>query len=327
MTVALFLLCILFSCDEYNLVRTNPHDPKSNFYKPLLTTLTTTTATIITSNSATLGGNVTFDGGDNVTVRGVCWSTTANPTTASSKTTDGTGLGSFVSILTGLTANTKYYVRAYAINSTGTAYGNEQNFTTTSITVTDIDGNVYNTLTIGTQVWMKENLKTTKYRDGISIPLVTDATAWSNLSTPGYCWYNNDATNYKATYGAIYNWYTVTTGKLCPIGWHVPSDAEWTTLTTYLGGESVAAGKMKETGTTHWTSPNTGTTNESGFTALPGGHYNGAFYFIGNDGYWWSTTEYSATDAWNLHLYHNVNNVFRESSNKKIGFSVRCIKD
>ena len=172
-----------------------------------------------------------------------------------SKTTDGSGTGTFTSSITGLTAGTTYYVRAYATNSAGTGYGNDISFTTQQGgvgNVTDDDGNVYHSVTIGTQVWMVENLKTTKYNDGTSIPLVTDATDWHNLLTPGYCWNNNDEATYKATYGALYNWYTVNTGNLCPTGWHVPGDAEWTTLTTYLGGEDVAGGKLKEVGITHW---------------------------------------------------------------------------
>ena len=139
----------------------------------------------------------------------------------------------------------------------------------TPLTATDIDGNVYHTVTIGTQIWMVENLKTTRYNDGSPIPFVTDSSSWSNLTTPGYCWYNNDTTN-KNTYGALYNWFAVNTGKLAPTGWHVPTDDEWTTLTTYLGGESIAGGKLKETGTTHWRTPNAGATNEIGFTASSG---------------------------------------------------------
>ena len=142
---------------------------------------------------------------------------------------------------------------------------------TPSNTVTDIDGNVYHTVKIGTQVWMVENLKTTKYNDGTPIPLVTANSSWAILTTPGYCFYNNDANVNKATYGAMYNWYIVNTGKLCPAGWHVPIDAEWTTLTNYLGSENAAGGKLKEFGISHWVTPNDGTTNSSGFTALPAG--------------------------------------------------------
>jgi uncharacterized protein (TIGR02145 family) len=177
---------------------------------------------------------------------------------------------------------------------------------------------------------MAENLKTTKYNDGTSIPLVTDGAAWAALSTPGYCWYNNDAATYKATYGGLYNWYTVNTGKLCPTGWHVPTDAEWTTLTTYLGGESVAGGRLKETGTTHWASSNEGATNESGFTALPGGKrsYDGLFNGNKINGVWWSSTEYPSSYAWYRFMYSYLSDVTRDYYySKPYGFSVRCIKD
>ena len=293
-----------------------------------LPTVTTSSVTNIGQTSATSGGNVTSDGGATVTARGVCWSTSANPTTADSKTIDGSGTGSFTSSLNGLVPNTTYYVRAYATNSVGTAYGNQESFTTAG-TVIDIDGNVYNTVTIGSQVWMAENLKTTKYNDGTAIPLVTDSTSWSNLTTPGYCWYNNDEAGYKNVYGALYNWFTVNTGKLCPIGWHVPTDAEWTTLTDYLGGESVAGGKLKETGTTHWLSPNTGATNETGFTALPGGYRAGSGYFnhVGSYGHWWSATEGSAGNAWGRYVGYDNSNVYGLSDSKQAGFSVRCVKD
>jgi len=197
-------------------------------------------------------------------------------------------------------------------------------------TVTDIDGNTYQTVTIDTRIWMVENLKTTKYNDGTAIPLVaTDNIAWSNLTEPGYCWYNNNQAMYGNTYGALYNWYAVNTGKLCPTGWHVPTDNEWIILTNYLGGESIAGGKLKETDTTHWNSPNTGATNETGFTALPGGYrsVDGNFYYIGFDGYFWSATELGVNYAW----YQEVmfyNSGFRLLNGlKRNGFSVRCLRD
>ncbi|MFA5818585.1 MAG: FISUMP domain-containing protein [Bacteroidales bacterium] len=294
-------------------------------------TLTTTAASSITSTTATSGGNITSDGGAAVTARGVCWSTSANPTTAlSTKTTDGTGTGSFTSSLTNLSANTTYYVRAYATNSVGTAYGSNLSFTTTAgsgSTITDVDGNTYSTVTIGTQVWMDSNLKTTKFNDGTAIPLVTDNTTWSWTSTPGYCWYNNAAAN-KNTYGALYNWYTVSTLILCPTGWHVPSDAEWTTLTTYLGGESLAGGELKETGTTHWLSPNTGATNASGFTAVPGGHRNnyGSFFYVGIGGYWWTSSGYGSY-SWSRSILNDKSNVNRSYYYRQGGSSVRCLRD
>ena len=195
--------------------------------------------------------------------------------------------------------------------------------------VKDIEGNVYKTVRIGNQTWMAKNLKTTKFNDGTAIELVTDGAAWAALSTPGYCWYNNDAASYKATYGALYNGYTVSSGKLCPIDWHVPSDADWTILTNYLGGESVAGSKLKETGTSFWVSPNTGATNESGYTALPGGlrYHDGSFHDFGFSGYWWSSTEYSTARAYFRYMDYEYSNVFRFNNLKKIGFSVRCLRD
>jgi len=200
---------------------------------------------------------------------------------------------------------------------------------TPGITVTDIDGNGYHTVTIGTQVWMVENLKTTKYNDGTAIPLVTDGTEWSGLSTPAYCWYNNDAATYKSTYGALYNWFAVNTGKLCPAGWHVPTDAEWATLVAYLGDSTTVGGKLKETGTAHWVSPNTGASNSSGFTALPGGsrYSNGSFYLNGKYGWYLSSTESSTTDEWHMYMQYNSSQIFRTAGSKVLGFSVRCIKD
>jgi uncharacterized protein (TIGR02145 family) len=198
-------------------------------------------------------------------------------------------------------------------------------------TVTDIDGNVYHTVTIGTQVWMVENLKTTRCNDGTPITLETDGWAWTNLYAPGYCWYENDSATYKTTYGALYNWWAVNTGKLCPTGWHVPTDAEWAILTDYLGGTGVAGGKLKETGTIHWQSPNTGATNETGFTAVPGGYrlyQDGTFDHIGSTGYWWSSSEgdYSPL-VWGRYIYFNDVIEDRIITFAYCGYSVRCIKD
>lgn len=197
-------------------------------------------------------------------------------------------------------------------------------------TVLDIDGNAYTMVTIGTQIWMAENLKTTRYNDGTAIPLVTDAAAWAGLTTPGYCWYNNDSTMYRPTaYGALYNWYAVNTGKLAPTGWHVPTVAEWTTLTTYLGGDTIAGGKMKEAGTTHWYSPNVGATNETGFSALPcgGRAYNGTFMNISLYGNWWSASVSDALNSWNGGLYYNAVYFGLDDLYNTYGFSIRCVKD
>jgi uncharacterized protein (TIGR02145 family) len=192
----------------------------------------------------------------------------------------------------------------------------------------DYQGNVYEVVTIGTQVWMAENLKVTKFNNGDDIPFVTDPTSWSNLTSPGYCWYVN--TSETNEYGALYNWYTVNSGNLCPTGWHVPSDVEWTTLTNYLGGTSVAGGKLKETGTEHWMSPNTGATNETGFTALPGGcrDSNGVYTYMSTGGFYWSTTPVGvSTRAWYRYLNYNEATISRLNNNKNTGYSVRCIKD
>lgn len=195
-------------------------------------------------------------------------------------------------------------------------------------TVTDKDGNVYHTVTIGTQVWMVENLKTTKYNDGTDIPLVKDSATWANLATPGYCWLYNDQLTYINTTGALYNWYAVNTGKLSPIGWHVPSDSDYIVLTKYLGGESIAGGKLKETGTTNWKTPNTGADNTSGFTALPGGYRNEhGFYGIGVNGSWWTTTPVGTDNAMYLYLENTNAEAQRLNYKKMHGFSVRCIKN
>ncbi|MFA4851475.1 MAG: FISUMP domain-containing protein [Bacteroidales bacterium] len=197
-------------------------------------------------------------------------------------------------------------------------------------TVSDIDGNVYNTITIGTQVWMKENLKVTHYSNGDAIPNISDNTSWSNLATGARCYYNNDSAVNAPVYGVLYNWYAVNDSRnIAPTGWHVPTDAEWTTLTTYLGGESVAGGKLKETDTTHWQSPNTGATNETGFTALPSSFRgdNGIFGYVGVYGYWWSSTEYNAIYAWFRDVHYNVSSVGRSYYDKEVGYSLRCMKN
>ena len=199
-------------------------------------------------------------------------------------------------------------------------------------TVTDIDGIVYKTVTIGTQVWMAENLKTTRLNDGTAIALVTDDSAWDSLTTPGRCWNYNDSTSNKKTYGALYNWYVVNSGKLAPAGWHVPTDSEWSIIITYAGGDSMAAGKLKEVGTMHWFPPNTGATNEFGFSALPGGYRDGYGIFIGpgNYGYWWSSTPSTAsgvTDSWGPNMYWNTVNVYDRLQDMNFGLSVRCVKN
>lgn len=207
-------------------------------------------------------------------------------------------------------------------------------------TVKDIDGNEYHTVTIGTQTWMIENLKTTHYNDSTAIPMVTDSAAWRNLITPGYCWYNNDSTTNKSTFGALYNWYAVHTGKLAPAGWHVPTDADWSTLennaTAYLYVSGSLA-KILAANTTWLKSANTGTignnlalNNTSGFAALPGGsreNYIHSFNSIDSTGLWWSSTQESDTTSLSIFLRCDFNSVERYFKHPWNGLSVRCVKD
>ena len=305
--------------------------------KEKLPDITTAAISEITSTTATSGGNVTNDGGAAIVSKGVCWNTSYNPTVENSKTNEGSGLGSYTSFITPLTPNTYYYLRAYVVKSTGIVYGNQIHFTTLcddkTCTVMDIEGNIYNTITIGTQKWMKENLKTTKFLNGSDIPLVTSSLDWYNLNTPGYCWYNNNP-KYKATYGGLYNWYAIDihsngNKNICPLGFHIPTDAEWTTLITYMGGDSVAVGKLKETGISHWQIPNSDATDEMGFTALPGGgrDLDGRFYDIGKYGFWWSASEFVPGGAWSRFLGYDGRGGFSHRNFENDGFSVRCVKD
>jgi uncharacterized protein (TIGR02145 family) len=294
-------------------------------------TLTTAGITSVTPFGAISGGNITNEGGL-ITANGICWSTEPGPTTGlSTKTVEATGSLIFVSNLTSLQPGLTYYVRAYATNDAGTSYGEEIVFNSK---IADADGNTYNVAVIGSQVWMVENLKTTSYSDHTGIPLVIDNSQWAGLTTPGYSWYNNDASSYKNAYGALYNWYAIDTlsngfKNVCPLGWHLPADEEWAALSAYLGGESVAGGKLKESGMVHWQSPNTGATNSSGFTALPGGGRDtfGTYYSILNGGLWWTGTEDGPANAWIRSLLSNTISVDRTANGKRNGYSVRCVKD
>jgi uncharacterized protein (TIGR02145 family) len=306
----------------------------------------------LTSTSARVNGNLVSTGGHYVNVVFYYSDIITVPTRSDNYILAGSGdqPGNFSVWIYDLTPGTEYYVRACALGFGDiVSYANVITFSTLGSVVgdiifnpdlmygslTDIVGNIYRTIEIGSQTWMAENLKTTKYNDGTNIPLVIDLTDW-HRTTPGYFWYLNDEAKYKSPYGALYNWYTVNTGKLCPTGWHVPSDTEWTTLTSNLGGESITGGQLKETGITHWITNNSEITNSSGFTALPGGTRWGYqivptryFSYLSYVGGFWSTTEYSGNKS--AVYFRTLNGISEECvrgwDSKVRGFSIRCLKD
>ena len=301
--------------------------------------LTTNEVKSITSKGAVSGGYITSNGGGAITGKGGCWATTENPAISDFKTSDGTAPGSFNSYLTGLSPSTKYYVRAYATNSAGTSYGDQLSFTTASFTenpailnpdlaydsVTDIEGNIYRTIQIGTRIWMAENLRTTQYNEGTGIVNIIDDESWFSSDDGAYCWYNNDISN-KDVYGALYNWFAVSTGNLCPSGWRIPAQSEWVSMINSIGELSVAGAGMKESGTFHWNYPNQDATNESGFTALPGGlrYVDGIFMNMGISGRWWTSTDNVGV----IEITYNSSSVNTNASCAwRRGISVRCVKD
>ncbi|MFZ4708107.1 MAG: FISUMP domain-containing protein, partial [Bacteroidales bacterium] len=296
-------------------------------------TVTTSEIREITSVSAISSGEVTLNGGAPVTERGVCWNTSQNPTIEDNFTVNGSGTGTFTSNITNLEPGTTYYVRAYATNSEGTAYGNVLIFSTPTEflcgdNITDTrDGKVYSTVQIGTQCWMAENLNIGAYLHG-------SIEQSKNGIVEKYC-YNNLETNCDV-YGGLYLWdevmqYSTVEGEqgICPPDWHLPSVTEWNILTDLLGGLTFAGGKMKETGMTYWFSPNTGATNSSGFTGLPGGtrYPNGLFYSLSGIGYWWSSTEYDIMYDYGRSLEYNGEHIGTGILPKGYGISVRCLND
>ncbi len=302
----------------------------------------TTSVDSTTPVTAYISGEVVSEGGSTVTARGVCWSTNPAPTTADNSTSNGSGIGPFESLLICLEQNTTYYVRAYATNSDGIGYGDEISFETTMFetdSVMDIDGNWYQTIKIGEQWWMMENLKVKNYRNGEPIQNVTDDSEWGGLSTGAYCDYDNDTAN-AVIYGRLYNWYAVAdTNGLAPQGWHIPTDEEWMELEDFLGmslGDLIATGlrgtteggELKQYGTENWLSPNYGATNESGFYGFPGGYRNqtGTFSYLSIYGSFWTNTEYDEDLVWDRHLHHNNAQISRNYAEKNYGFSIRCVK-
>ncbi|MFN8211151.1 MAG: fibrobacter succinogenes major paralogous domain-containing protein [Bacteroidales bacterium] len=392
--------------------------------------LATTEASDVTLSTAKSGGTIISDGGETITRKGLCISKSAGSdiTNALDTTVNLTQGNSWTDEISGLEQGTKYYVKSYAVNLLGTAYGNELEFTTrfplnavsgdatsvdtvsavlngtvtpdnTACTVTfewgptnsyghtvnatvspvngktpvsvnatlaaldkgsvyhyrvkienannsftgddisfstklpDADKNIYSVIEIGTQVWMKENLRTSKFNDKTAIPEVNSGTDWSTMTSPGFCYYNNDATTYKNTYGALYNWYAVNTGKLCPVGWHVSGENDFSVLFSTVGGYS-AGGNLKTTGTLEestglWKSPNSGATNSSGFSVLPAGirMYSGDFTYLSEIAWFWLTNDSNLAAAFSRNLVFDNTACTLGTTDKHFGFSIRCVKD
>ena len=328
-----------------------------------LPTITTGTVSNITTSSATCSGNVTSDGGATVTQRGICWSTSANPTISSNHLNSSSGTGSFTINFTGLASGTKYYVRAYATNAAGTAYGNQITFTTTSVcptsTVSDYDGNVYHTVAIGNQCWMKENLRTTHYSDGTGLTILINASFTTPSTTVGYLYCPNNSSSYVATYGYLYNWKAVMRNSssssanpsgvqgICPTGWHVPSQSEWVQLFNYVSSRSdyvcgtnsnyIAKALSNNTGWYSSTNDcaignNQSSNNATGFKVLPSGYYD--YGLVQNEGceppgyhadFWSCTLLSDGVYACDFTYYQKT--VLQWGHDRKNGYSVRCLRD
>ncbi len=338
------LIFLSHSCDNQQIVKDQHTFPRIN----------TRAISEISRTTATSGGYVLDDGEDPLVSTGVCWNTSSDPTIEDNKTTDIGQSGPFTSTLNQLTPNTLYYVRAYATNHVGTGYGKTLAFTTlrtilinpelTYGTVTDIDNNVYKTTTIGTQTWMAENLKTTRYRNGDLIGTTNPASLdISNESIPKYQWTYNGKESNADPYGRLYTWYTVNDSRnVCPTGWHVPDNAEWTTLTDYLadkgygyGGSGNQIAKSMATycgwitdGTSGNPGNDQGSNNSSGLSALPAGaRGRDSFGNMGITCFWWSANEESTGFAGRLYLTFGSGKVYIDYSNKQDGYSVRCLRD
>lgn len=344
-SILIALILILNACSKDNAPMVSNTLGSSN------NTIVITTDSVfnISNYSATSGGNVISDGGSPILKRGVCWNTNINPTINNYHTYDFVGLGIFTSSLSNLVPGTTYHLRAYAFNSIDTIYGNEITFSTTNIglgscsggpaIISDIDGNIYNVVSIGNQCWMKESLKTSRYKNGSPIQTGLTDSQWQSV-TSGACADNNNNLNYTSTYGKLYNWYAVSDGSgLCPAGWHVATESDWNQLvksidpladTSINSGtqSSTAGGSMKAT--IGWTSPNIGATNSSSFSGLPGGFrlYGGGSYALpGTGGYWWSSTLSTTNYAYIHKLYFQDATVKKVMDNKHVGYSVRCVRD
>jgi uncharacterized protein (TIGR02145 family) len=296
--------------------------------------LSTAEVTQITGVWMTSGGNITSDGGATVTSRGIYWSTNPDQTNDLNITLDGSGTGNFTSNMSGLAGSTKYYVRAYATNSFGTAFGNQLSFTTR---ITDVEGNEYHSIIIGTQTWMAENLKVTHLNDGSAINLITSDLEWYTAKSSAYSWYYN-IVPVGGDNSPLYNYFTVNTGKLCPEGWSIPSDGQWKTLEMFLGMSQAEADMI------YWRGEGTSTLLKAvdgwyvlngiqdmyGFKALPAGIRHGAtggFEGYNDEASWWSSSAYDDSKAWYRSITSGESTVYRGNQFNQSGFSVRCIRN
>lgn len=291
--------------------------------QPTVPVVITLNAAGITTSSAYCGGEVTSEGNVPVTSRGLCWSMNFNPSLADNVITAGNGPGLFNASITGLSPATTYHVRAYATNSISTAYGTDISFTTANTPPPP------STVTICSQVWMTKNLDVTVYRNGDPIPQVTDPVQWKNLTTGAWTYVNGDPST-NATYGKMYNWYAVNDPRgLAPAGWHIPSNGEYATLANCVGGIYAAGGPLKTMGTSDWMSPNTGASNSSGFSALPGGMRTnqGIYINFGTIGSLWTSTQAAANTGLAYNIFYSSVNTSFTADDKIAGLPVRLVKD
>ena len=299
--------------------------------KSTLSEVETYTPEFVASNATTIMCHVTSDGGTRILDCGIYIGTEAGTEINGSKLQMGNDTGLWFGRLTGLTPATEYFLRAYSENANGETLGDEVSFTTPA-RVSDFDGTEYETVKIGNQLWMAENLKVTHYLNGDPIETTTPATLnMAAESAPAYMWSYQGIDANLSDYGELYTWYVISDqDQVCPDGWHIPSDNEWTTLETVLGGYLNAGSYLKEAGNDHWILPyNQDANNISCFTALPGGHRDetGSFNLIYNEGYWWSATASETTKAWARKMNTSSSEVSRIGVDKKWGVSVRCVKD
>jgi len=300
----------------------------------------TENASIVRLCSAIVGGNVTNPGSEEIIETGIYIDTLPDPELSGTKIVIGNSSGEFLDTIADLEFSTIYYVKAYAANIRGEGIGNEVTFTTLP-GVKDIEGNIYAIVEIGEQWWMKENLKTTTYNDGAPITNITDQTEWEGLISEAYCWYNNDEDTYGSTYGAFYNGFAANSSKICPKGWHVPSDDDWMNLELFMGMSATdvlttgyrgtdEGGKLKETGNQHWEAPNEGATDAYGFTALPGGNRvedSRSFEGEGLTGWFWTSTYSTSNETYRRLVRETEARISRSLSPNQRGMSIRCIKD